>query len=128
MTAEEIPEPVRRLIAESIDSIPELEAVLLLREYREREWSAADAGARLYVSRTVAAHILTVLEQRGFLDRQGENYRYAPKSSALDATIDGLVSAYSQHLVAVTHLVHSKPSTSVRHFADAFRLRKDKDK
>ena len=113
---------------ESIDSIPELEAVLLLREYREREWTAVDAGARLYVSKPVAAHILTVLEERGFLARVGESYRYAPKSGALDATIDALVSAYSQHLVAVTQLVHSKPSASVRQFADAFRLRKDKDK
>jgi hypothetical protein len=126
MAGDDIPDAVRRLIAERIDSIPELEAVLLLREYRMREWTAADAGVRLYVSKTVAAYILSVLEERGFLACDGQNYRYAPASSELEGTVDELVHAYTQHLVAVTQLVHAKPSASVRQFADAFRLRKGK--
>lgn len=36
MSYEEVPEAVKRLIAESIDSVPELEAILLLREDRQR--------------------------------------------------------------------------------------------
>lgn len=123
MAADEIPEAARRLIAERIDSIPELEAVLLLREYRTREWTAAEAGARLYVSRTVAAHILSVLEARGFFSCTGQAYRYAP-SADVESAVDALATAYSNHLVSVTHLVHAKPSASVREFADAFRLRK----
>lgn len=123
---EEIPDDVRRLIADSIDSIPELEAVLLLRECRPRTWTAAQAGERLYVSKTVAAHVLGVLEQRGFFSRDGESFRYAPASPELEATVDALAATYSHHLVAVTQLVHAKPSAGVRHFADAFRFRKGK--
>jgi DNA-binding IclR family transcriptional regulator len=126
MPAYEIPDSVRRLIAERIDSIPELEAVLLLREYGGREWTAAEAGQRLYVSKTVAAHILAVLEERGFLTRNDQSYRYAPVSTDLETTVEELAHAYSHHLVAVTQLVHAKPSPSVREFADAFRFRKGK--
>jgi DNA-binding IclR family transcriptional regulator len=126
MAAYEIPDGVRRLIAERIDSIPELEAVLLLREYRGREWTATEAGQRLYVSKAVAAHILNVLEERGFFARNGQSYRYGPASTDLETTVEELVQAYSHHLVAVTQLVHAKPSPSVREFADAFRFRKSK--
>lgn len=124
MASGEITETVKRLIAERIDSIPALEAIVLLREYRDRAWTAPEAGERLYVSKTVAAHVLAVLEGCGFFAYDGTSYRYAPISSDLEATVDELVSAYSRHLVAVTKLVHAKPSASVREFADAFRLRK----
>jgi hypothetical protein len=121
MSADQLPPAVRRFIAERIDSIPELEALLLLREYRSRTWTAAEAGERLYVSGTVAAYILAVLEQRGFVSSEGQGYRYTPGSNEQEGTIDALASAYAHHLVPVTELVHAKPSTSVRYFADAFR-------
>ena len=126
MSAPKIPDDVRRLIAENIDSIPELEAILLLREYRSTTWTAAQAGGRLYVSKTVAAHILAVLETRGFLTGDQQGYRYSPSSKELESTIDRLAEAYSHYLVAVTQLVHAKPNASVRHFANAFRFRKEK--
>ena len=126
MPGEDLPESVKRLIAESIDSIPELEAILLMREDRGHQWTAAEAGQRLYVSTTVAGHILRVLAGRGFLSRKGENFRYEPASPELDGVVAALAACYSRALVDVTTLIHSKPSASVRQFADAFRLRRDK--
>jgi len=125
MLLEEIPEAVRRLVVEAIDSVPELEAVLLLRSHADRDWSVEEAGARLYVSVTVAAHVLDVLTQRGFLTRTGERYRYAPTTMELDAAVAMLAATYATKLIAVTRLIHSKPSPSVMQFADAFRLRKE---
>jgi len=117
---------VKHLIAEHIDSVPELEAILLLRRNRDREWTADAAGARLYVSTTVAEHVLAVLAARGFFASTSGRYRYAPATPWLEAAVDELAAAYSQHLVTVTHLIHSKPSGGVRQFAEAFDLRKDK--
>ena len=68
MAANRIPEAVRQLIADSIDSIAELEAILLLRRERDRFWSVEEAGRRLYVSEVVAGHVLSVLTERGFFD------------------------------------------------------------
>jgi hypothetical protein len=126
MTGDVIPAAVRQLISERIDSIPELEAILLLRQYRDRDWTVDDTGKRLYVSPTVAAHILMVLSDRGFFSTSGGTYRYSPESPDLGATVDLLADTYSRHLIAVTNFVHAKPSTSVRLFAQAFRFRKDK--
>jgi hypothetical protein len=87
---ERIPDSVKRLIAEDIDSVPELEAILLLREHPERDWTAIDAGKRLYVSGTVAAHVLAQLAERGFFSSTRDNYRYAPANQELAATINQL--------------------------------------
>jgi hypothetical protein len=125
MPVADIPEPVRRLIVDLIDSIPELEAILLLRAHRDRAWTAEEAGARLYVSVTVAAHVLAVLAERGFVARAALGFRYAPATPELDQLVATLATVYAQNLIAVTHLIHSKPATSIRQFADAFRLRKD---
>ena len=41
------------------------------------------------------------------------------------ATVQRLVHLYDTHLIAITNLIHSKPSASrVQQFADAFKLRK----
>jgi hypothetical protein len=121
-----IPESVKKLIATSIDSVPELEAILLLRQEHDHAWSDLEAGQRLYVSKTVAAHILAVLAERGFFACEDDRYTWAPATRELESAVADLAVAYSRHLVAVTQLVHTKPPEGARQFADAFRLRKDK--
>lgn len=126
MTGEAVPEAVRKLIAERIDSIPELEAVLMLRQHRDQSWGVEEAGQRLYVSSTMAAHILGALTERGLLVRTHQGFQYAPSSPELEADVTLLANTYSKHLIAVTNIVHARPSASVRLFAQAFRFRKDK--
>jgi len=99
---ESISATVRRLIAESIDSVPELEAILLLREKSARDWTATEAGERLYVSKTVAGYVLATLAERGFFVFDGERYRYQPASPERAAAIDELAATYARHLVEVT--------------------------
>jgi hypothetical protein len=123
---DKIPETVKRIIAEHIDSVPELEAILLLRRTRDREWTADEAGARLYVSTTVAEHLLAALVTRGFFASTSSRFRYAPATPKLEAVVDELAAAYAEQLVTVTHLIDSKPSSGVRQFAEAFGLRRDK--
>ncbi len=124
MNGERVPDAVRRLIADSIDSIAELEAILLLRANADRDWDAEQAGARLYVSATMAAHILGTLAARGFFTVAENRYRYDSSQAELESKVAALAVAYATDLITVTHLVHAKPAGSVRDFARAFRLRK----
>ncbi|MGH7524306.1 MAG: hypothetical protein ACREK8_08375 [Gemmatimonadales bacterium] len=122
----DIPEHVRSLIRRQIDSVAELEAILLLRKSPEREWSADQAGARLYVSPAVAAYVLAMLARKGFFEEQEDCYRYAPVDPELRRDVDDLAQIYSIDLVSVTNLIHAKPGASVLEFARAFQLRRDK--
>lgn len=125
MAQEAVPERVRRLILDAIDSVAELEALLLLRETAGQAWPADAASARLYVSRTVAAYSLGALTHRKLLLETPAGFIYQPASLALAEDVDALALAYSRSLIAVTQLIHAKPGPSVQDFARAFRLRKD---
>ena len=77
MDRDAIPEAVRRLIAAHIDSVPQLEALLLLRSEPAREWNAASVAARLYVAESAAHALLVDLSERGFLSPSAPpNARY----------------------------------------------------
>jgi hypothetical protein len=126
MSALDVPEPARRLVLDAIDSIAELEALLLLRDTAGERWSVEEASARLYVNPAVAGQALDALARRGFLDEGPEGFVYQPMSPDLAEDVAALAHAYSTSLIAVTHLIHSKPSSSVQDFARAFRFRKDR--
>ena len=122
----DVSEPARRLVLDAIDSVAELEALLLLRDTAGERWSVEAASARLYVNPAVAAEALNALARRGFLDAGPEGFVYQPLSTDMADDVTALAQAYSSSLIAVTHLIHSKPSSSVQDFARAFRFRKDR--
>ena len=125
----EIPEDIRQLIVDSIDSVAHLEAILLLRGDPAEEWSAETVAKRLYITPTEAANVLAGLSEQGVLATNRQKppaYRYSPHSPDLAQLIDRLAETYRQRLIAVTNLIHApKPNRNVRRFSDAFRLRRD---
>lgn len=121
-----VPDAVHKVLAERIDAIPELEAILLLRKHRDKTWSAEEAGQQLYLSPPVASHVLNLLTERGFFTRSLQRYQYSPESAELEASVTLLAEVYSRHLIAVTNIVHAKPSSGERLFDPAFRSRPDK--
>jgi hypothetical protein len=125
---------VRGFLADHIDSVLELELLLLLRARRERSWSAAELSHELKIDRTWAAGQLAQLAGRRLLSRDDATnpadprYAYAPPTPAVDATVTAVADAYASHRVTVIGLIFSKPAPStLKTFADAFRIRKEKD-
>jgi hypothetical protein len=116
---------VRNFILEYIDSVAQLEALLLLHKYAEQDWTMEAVAKRLYVSEAVASEVLARLAGDGLCMCGDQFFRYCPSSEERAATIDRLCDAYTQYLIPVTNLVHSKPAR-IKKFADAFRFRKDK--
>ena len=124
-----IPDEVARFVLDKIDSVAQLEALLLLRNNRETDWSVGALAARLYIQEDQTAQLLGVLQAQGFVVSKGSDlalYRYEPASQELHAMLERLAEIYAKHLVPVTNLIHSKPKPRIQEFADAFRLRKDK--
>lgn len=124
-----ISQAVRALIVERIDSVVQLELLLLLQASPERAWTAAEVAQELRIEPSWATGQLGELAARGLLapapDAPGA-YRYAPHPPELDATVVQLSKDYAERRVTVITLIFSKPVDKLRTFADAFRLRKDK--
>lgn len=120
-----ISDDLQRFIVEKIDSVGQLEALLLLRKEPAKYWSVYSLAKRLYISQDQTAEILRKLCSDGLVtrnDAEPSEYRYNPRQE-LVAFVDRLAEAYSKHLVPVTNMIHSK--SRIQKFADAFRLRRD---
>ncbi|WNG32920.1 hypothetical protein F0U61_04295 [Archangium violaceum] len=121
---------VRRLIAENIDSVEQLEILLLLFQHPQRTWNAESVARELRVSALSAGERLEDLNYDGLVarvDGSAGEYRYGPETPALDEAVRGLATAYAERRVTVINLIFSKPVDKIRTFADAFRLRKKGD-
>jgi hypothetical protein len=122
------PEDVRRFILEHVNSVEQLEVLLLLRGRPDADWDAAAVSRALSTAPAAAAMRLADLHARGLLVpvKPGEaRYRYGPAAPELARLVDGLAEAYRERRVAVVALIYSKPQTQVQAFADAFKLRKE---
>jgi hypothetical protein len=129
MSSNAFPEDIARFIADRIDSVAELEALLILRQSAPSPWDARTLAGRLYIGEAQADSVLRALCDKGLAKLESgsdSQYQYCPASRDLGLTLDGLARIYPTHIVPVTKLIHSKPKVHrVQGFADAFRFRKD---
>jgi hypothetical protein len=122
--AEAVPDDVRDFILRYVDSVAQLEALLLLRANPEKSWEPASAASRLYIAEAEIGLVLARLHGDGLVSVGNEGYRYNPASAEQRELIDRLADAYVRHLIPVTNIIHAKPRR-IREFADAFKIRKD---
>src|SRR5690349_12182060 len=126
----DLPEEVRRFIAQHIDSVEQLEILLLLHQQPGRAWSSEAVARELRIAPASAGERLEAMVHDGILLRQGvspKEYLYSPETMKLDDAVRGLAMGYAKRRVTVINLIYSKPVGRIRTFADAFRLRKDED-
>jgi hypothetical protein len=129
-----ISQTVQAFVADHIDSVLQLEVLLLLRGRPGTEFVARDIADELKIDPTWVEAQLENMCARGLLacpdaSVNPRRFRYEPKAPDLSAVVDELARAYADRRVSVISLIFSKPPASpIRTFADAFRFRKDKDK
>lgn len=119
---------VRQFILDQIDSVPHLEALLLLWNSRPRPWTTDEVAKRLYVSREVAQRLLEDLARQQLIVPDGDftqGYAYKDRPEDRSRLIGMVDRTYRREIVRISTLIHSKPSSSVRDFARAFRFTKE---
>lgn len=119
-----IADDLREFILRNIDSIAQLEALMLLRNDPSSRWDAAALARRLYVSSQESADLLQRLSADGLLEQVDGDFQYGCRTAELRSLVDRLALTYSAHLIPVTLLIHGKPRR-IREFAEAFKLRKE---
>jgi hypothetical protein len=130
MTSPDVPARVLQFLAERIDTVPQLEALLLLWEDPQRSWAEEELAARIYVSRQAAATILQQLQRHQLIvtaePASAVRYRYNPQWDTTGEVMAEVAASYRRHLVPLATFIHSRASTAVREFARAFDLKKDR--
>jgi hypothetical protein len=127
-----MPEPlsadVDRFIAEQIDTVPHLEALLLLWNSRPKAWTVEEMAHALYVSAGMAEIILQELALKNLIHDAGSSLKtYAYQSSERDPFMAQVDLTYRRDLIRVTRMIHAKTPSAIQEFARAFRFTKDKE-
>ena len=125
MVDDVIASDLRDFILGHVDSVAQLEALLMLRANPLESWDVARTARRLYINEKDTAEALAGLCSLGLLSREGDSYRYAGLSAGQMAMVDRLAEAYRRHLIPVTDIIHRKPGR-IREFADAFKFKKER--
>lgn len=113
---------IKRFILTSIDSVPHLEAVLLLRGNVNADWDVKAISQRLFIGEKRAAKILDDLVRAGFVTLKANAlYSFEPASDKLRELVGELSALYSTNLIEITNLIHSNTSKQAQKFGDAFR-------
>ena len=129
MSADPISEEIRAFIGENVRSLRALELLLLVQANRQREWDPQELSNELRATPEWADLELRFLESRGLMirpDPAAPKFRYSPSRSDLEAAVANLAAAYRVRPCAITQVIFAGPRESIRQFADAFRLRKEK--
>jgi hypothetical protein len=124
-----IPDRVFAFLGEKIDTVPELESLLLLWEDPKRTWTPDELAARIYVPSAQAAVILQALQRRQLAFATAEQPERFGYEGAWDVSGDRMAeiaASYRRNVVQIATFIHSGASASVREFARAFDLKKER--
>jgi hypothetical protein len=122
-----IPAHVLRFLKDYVQSIAQLELLLLLYRDRDNSWTVEAAAKAQYTAIGMTQTALESLRGIGLLAVTSESeprYQYAPVSSELDQLVAELAQLYLERRVTIINLIYSSPLDTLQSFADAFRIRK----
>ena len=123
-----LPEDVRQFLHQHIDSVEQLEVLLLLWRTPNRGWTSEEVATAVYSHPSSVVRRLALLLGHGLLrEREPGCYQYAPRTAEQHETVTRVDHMYRERRVAVITLIASKPIENVRAFSDAFRIRKKKE-
>lgn len=127
MAESDIPPEILRFLEANIDTVPELETLLMMSRAPERSWIVPEVASRNYITLQRAEDTLNALHRRGLASREATppTFRFTPASADIRELVANLGRCYQANLARIATFIHSKPSASVREFARAFDLKKD---
>jgi len=137
VNAQDLPEIVRALLRDHVESYEHLEVLLLLRREKRLTWTARDTAEKLHIGVVASAGALQHLVTHELIEREPESagsdrFRYKPRSPTLEAAVAALAVAYDDRRVAVMALLSANAIERVRTsalntFSEAVRLRRRKN-
>ena len=116
---------VDRFVLDYIDTVPHLEALLLLWRSRPRDWAVSELAQALYLKERQAANIAQDLMREGLIKPAGDRLQYRSDDADQDVLMAAVDATYRRETVRLSTLIHSRASRAVRDFAQSFRLKKE---
>ena len=118
---------VDQFLIREIDTVPHLEALLLLWNSRPKRWNVVQMAHGLFLDADTARAILLDLQRRALIVGEGDEIFGCDPDPDKDRLLAAVDAAYRTELIRISRLIHSKASASIREFARAFRFKKERE-
>jgi hypothetical protein len=131
MDDDQAKDAVDKFIQERMDSVPHIEAFLLLWNNRPQAKTVEEMSRALFLAPELTKRILLDLAQQGLISPEAgspERFYYAETSAEKDSLIADVDTAYRRDLIRLTRMIHAKGPPAALAFARAFRFTKDNEK
>lgn len=131
MSQEDFPSSVASFIRGRINSVTQLEILLLLYSDPQKEWTALAVSSRLsntessvkiHLARLASSSLITIRKMSDTLF-----YRSRTDDSALSASVKQLADAYAKWRFRVIDAIFAEQNENLRNFSESFRLRKENE-
>ena len=128
-TPVELPNDVRHLLANKVDSLETVEVMFLAWREPATVWTVGTASARLRLPADSVATALSELADARLLAADAVGYRYAPVTAADASAVVALCKLYDGDRLLVLREMSALAmerirSSAARAFSDAFRFRR----
>jgi hypothetical protein len=119
---------VDAFIREYLETVPQLEALLLFWRHHPNTWSCLDLSQHLYVAPEICQRILDHLLHNKLICNP------SPSENLYELQLDephrrdllaALEDTYRHELIRVSKMIHENASPGLRDFARSFRIKKD---
>jgi hypothetical protein len=122
VTESGLPPDVQNFLRQHVDSVEQLEILLLLARTSSRGWTVEEIVTELRVNAGSVQKRLTDMERRGLVAKDGNLYRFLDQSPYAPV-VRQVGDTYRERRVAVIGFIFSKPSNSIQALADAFKVK-----
>lgn len=116
-------------ILETFDTVPQLEALVLVWNSRPVKWTLEELASRLYLPEEEIEPLMRDLVRLGLVAESpgpGGQYSFLAGSPEREEMMFLVDAAYRRDLVRISTMIHNKASSAVQEFARAFRVKRDK--
>lgn len=117
---------LQTFIAKYVHSVEQLEILCLFANNPGGTLSETEVYQKIQSSQQSVSASLRQFAEEGFLAEMAGAYKFSPNDAALGQKILELARIYRERPVAIVEAIYMAPPDPIRHFADAFRMRKDK--
>lgn len=125
MSTSGLPAEVQALLDQRLQTLDQLEGLLLLRGAPDKAWSLDELSVRLKGSFDLAEEAMQQLERSSLASARGIQWCY--RAGAHDAAVDALAKVWREQPLEVLRQLNRNSVSRVRDFADAFLVRRKKD-
>lgn len=124
MARTDIPKHVRQLILRHIESVQQVEILMLLRDAPEHVYTVSEVSRKLHIAPDACRRWLDEFSAARLVERTPEGVKHRGEGPQARSA-DDLVECYSRRRLAVIDAIYNKPSSAIQSFSDAFRIRRE---